>query len=63
MPPKKGRVTGVPNYKKDILLNVIESVLPISSDDWIVVAARYQESSGEMKIRESTEIFYHVRKL
>jgi len=52
----KGRKSGIPNYKKDILLNVIESILPVSSLDWEIVASRYQEISGESVIRDHMEI-------
>jgi hypothetical protein len=48
----KGRQSGVPNYKKDILLNIIENILPSSSNDWTLVAMRYQESAGEVKMRD-----------
>jgi hypothetical protein len=55
-PKTKGRQTGVPNYKKDILLNIIENILPSSSDDWMQVAIRYQDASGEVKLRDPYEI-------
>ena len=37
----KGRDTGVPNHKNDVLVSVIESVMPIEPAQWVVVASRY----------------------
>ena len=42
----EGRGTGVPNYKNDVLVSVIESVMPIGPAQWDVVASRYRVQSG-----------------
>jgi hypothetical protein len=34
MPPKKGRGVEVPNYKNDLLINVIEAILPDGAMQW-----------------------------
>ena len=41
----KGRTTK--NYKKDVLLNVIEALLPPSTEAWTECARRYQVASGQ----------------
>ena len=56
MRPAKGRGVGVPNYKNDMLINVIEAVLPNGATLWQVVAKRYQEVSGEANLREVQDI-------
>ena len=37
---KKGRKEGVKNYQKDILLNLVESILPVGAIGWQKVAER-----------------------
>lgn len=55
----KGRAVGVPNYKNDVLINVVEAVLPDGALQWAIVAQRYQESSGERELRDSHDIKRH----
>ena len=48
MKPTKGRAVGVPNYKNELLINVVEAVLPNCAALWAIVAKRYQEASGDL---------------
>ncbi len=52
----KGRKSGVPNYKKDVLLNIVASLLPVSTLDWENVVTRYRETTGEIFTREAGEV-------
>ena len=61
MRPAKGRAVGVPNYKNDLLINVVEAVLPNGAALWHIVAKRYQESSGEANLREVQDIKRHFQ--
>ena len=40
-----GRRAGVPNYKKGIVLNIVNDILPSSSLDWVAVAERSDSSA------------------
>ena len=55
----KGRSAGVPNYKNEILINVVEAILPDGALGWTKVAQRYQEASGEKELRDSHDIKRH----
>jgi hypothetical protein len=55
----KGRAVGVPNYKNEVLINVVEAVLPDGALQWSIVAQRYQEASGERELRDSHDIKRH----
>lgn len=59
MKAKGGRAAGVPNYQNDVLINVIEAVLPDGPLQWSIVAQRYQEASGEREIRDGHDIKRH----
>jgi hypothetical protein len=37
----------VPNYKNDILIDIVKSILPQGLEAWLLVAAMYQHKSGE----------------
>jgi hypothetical protein len=52
----KGRKKGVPNYNIEILLNVLDTILPAAQFDWIKVAASYMKSSGEGHLRDGADI-------
>jgi hypothetical protein len=52
----KGRKKGVPNYNIEILLNVLEAILPTVQFDWIKVAAAYMKASGENHLRDGADI-------
>ena len=43
----KGKKVGTPNYKNEVLLNLIEFYLPAGNEQWKIVAQRYQEVSKE----------------
>jgi hypothetical protein len=55
----RGRKTGFPNYKNDIVLNVIGDILPIGMEAWKIVADRYKTASGEVKLREYGDVKRH----
>ena len=55
----EGRGAGVPNYKNDVLVSVIESVMPIGPAQWDVVASRYRVQSGETVLQEAQDIKRH----
>ena len=57
----KGRAIGVPNYKNELLINVVEAVLPNGANLWAILAKRYQEVSGEANIREPQDIRRHFQ--
>eukprot|EP01035_Chromulina_nebulosa_P029661 gene29661-39335_t len=52
----KGRSSGVPNYQTNILLNIIEAVLPVGSLMWQTVASRYHEVSKEPNLRDFNDV-------
>ena len=54
-----GRRNGIPNYKKDKLLNIIDSVRPIGPNEWQEVARMYKESSGEAEERPYLDVKRH----
>ena len=43
----KGRVVGIPNYKNDILIDIVERLLPQSLEAWREVADVYQREFNE----------------
>ena len=55
----KGKRAGTPNYKNDLLLNVVEAVLPAGAEQWKIVAQRYQQSSGESFLRFYDDVRRH----
>ena len=42
----KGKKVGTPNYKNEVLLNLIEFYLPAGNEQWKIVAQRYQKVSN-----------------
>ena len=54
-----GRKKGCPNYKKDILLNVISDVLPAGQVGWTTVANRYMIATSENLLRDGVDIKRH----
>ena len=48
----KGKKVGTPNYKNEVLLNLIEFYLPAGNEQWKIVAQRYQEVSKEAFLRK-----------
>eukprot|EP01035_Chromulina_nebulosa_P011041 gene11041-14774_t len=55
-PQTKGRSSGVPNYQSNILLNIIEDVLPLGSLMWQSVASRYHLASKEPNLRDFNDV-------
>ena len=55
----KGKRAGTPNYKNEILLNLIEYYLPAGTEQWKIVAQRYQEMSKEVNLRDHDDIKRH----
>ena len=43
----------------DMLFNVIEAILPASSEQWKTVASRYQIISGKSTVRNHDDIRLH----
>jgi hypothetical protein len=56
MAARGGRKTGISNYKKDVLVNVVEGILPSSAEGWKLCASRYQSASGEILIRDHSDL-------
>ena len=58
MPPKiaGGIGRGVPNYKKDVLMNIIADILPTGALAWQRVDERYRISSSENIDRDPADI-------
>ena len=59
MAAPKGRGTGVPNYKNDVLLTMIKAILPNCSTEWDTVCKRYKIASGEKVDRDNHDIKRH----
>ena len=55
-PQSRGRSNGVPNYQADILLNIIEDILPLGSLMWQSVANRYHVLSKEPNLRDFNDV-------
>ena len=45
-----------PNYKNDVLISIVEEVLPTGATMWSNVAAIYHARSGEVKARDPDDI-------
>ena len=59
MAAPKGRGTGVPNYKNDVLLTIIEEILPNCSTEWETVSKRYRLAAGEKIDRDAHDLKRH----
>ena len=55
-PQTKGRSSGVPNYQANILLNIIEDVLPLGSLMWQTVTSRYHLASKVPNLRDFNDV-------
>ncbi len=51
-----GRARGVPNYKNDIIINIVEQLLPHGLEVWWQVAAEYQRESGETTLHQGEDL-------
>ena len=63
-PRRGGRKTGVPNYQNNILIRIVERLLPNGNKGWSLVALAYKEESGEENLRSEDDLKKNwVRKL
>ncbi len=58
MPRKKGVV----NYKNNVLINIIEEILPNGELGWEAVAIPYQGKSNEEMQQDTTDVKKHWMK-
>ena len=54
-----GRKSGIPNYQKDKLLNIIDSIRPIGPNEWQEVARLYKVASAEVDERPYLDVKRH----
>ena len=52
----RGRVGGVPNYKNDILIDIVERHLPRGLEAWREVAAVYHLESNETTLCQGEDL-------
>ena len=55
MPRSKGKV----NYKVDMLIMVVEEMLPNVAQAWQEIAVLYQSRSGEMVLQDPNDVKRH----
>ena len=53
---KGGRKDGAVNYNREVLLDVIESIIPQGANEWNTVALKYKELSHEVNLRAGDQI-------
>jgi hypothetical protein len=53
---RAGRPIGAPNYKNDILIEVVELYLPQGLEAWRAVALAYQRESMETVLRRGEDL-------
>ena len=58
-----GRSSGHPNYQTDKLLDIIEAVKPLGSENWKAVAKQYKIISGEELERDHNDLKIKFKKL
>ncbi len=51
-----GRPFGAPNYKNDILIEIVERYLPQGLEAWNAVALQYQRESNELTLRRGEDL-------
>ena len=51
-----GRSSGTPNYKNNLLVDCVENILPVSTEEWHCVSHRYKTISGETIDREPLHV-------
>jgi hypothetical protein len=56
---QSGRRSGFPNYKREILLNIINDILPVGQEHWKEVANRYKVAASENCVRDSVDLKRH----
>jgi hypothetical protein len=63
-PRRGGRQPGCPNYQNNILIGIVERILPNGNEGWRIVALAYKEESGEEILRSEDDLKKNwVRKL
>ena len=50
-----GRRAGIPNFKKNIVINIVGAHLPVSSDDWKECCEAYQAATSELLLRDNAD--------
>ena len=53
---RAGRPVGAPNYKNDILIEIVERYLPQGLEAWNMVALQYQRESNELNLRRGEDL-------
>jgi len=53
---RAGRPVGAPNYKNDILIEIVERYLPQGLEAWNAVALQYQRESNELNLRRGEDL-------
>jgi hypothetical protein len=51
-----GRAGGVPNYKNNIIINIVERLLPHALEAWRQGAAEYQRESGKTTLYQVEDL-------
>ncbi len=51
-----GRTRGTKNYQFNILVDLISDQLPVSMDDWNLLALEYQAKTSEYTVRDGSDI-------
>jgi hypothetical protein len=54
-----GRKSGVPNYQNELLLNIVEGILPSGPEQWKIVALNYQQAAKEDFLRYYDDVRRH----
>ena len=49
----------VPNYQNELLLNIIEGILPSGPEQWKIVAQNYQQAAKEDDVRYYDDVRRH----
>ena len=63
-PRRGGRQPGRPNYQNNVLIGIVERILPNGNEGWKIVALAYKEESGEEILRSEDDLKKNwVRKL
>ena len=58
-----GCSSGHPNYQTDKLLDVIEAIKPLGSENWKAVVKQYRIHSGDQFERDVTDLKLKFKKL
>ena len=51
-----GRPSGTPNYRNDILIDIVERLLPHGLEAWRQVALEYQSGSAEANLHRGEDL-------